>query len=88
MSSHPQLYISNGFFKSDYQNTVFLKLRFGDGESVVVLEARHGLEGSGFETRLGREFSHLSWATPRATHPPVQWTPGLFPGGKAAVSCR
>ena len=30
----------------------------------------------------GRDILHAYRTTPRSTHPPVRWVPGLFPGVK------
>jgi hypothetical protein len=42
------------------------------------------MEGSGFETRWGRNFAHLSTPTLRPNQPSVQLVLELFAGGKAA----
>ena len=49
--------------------------------SAVGIATGYGLDGSGIESRWGRDFSHLSRPALGATQPPVQWY-WVFPGGK------
>ena len=49
------------------------------------IATRYGPDGPGIESRWGRDFPHLSRP---ALGPPIQWVPGLFPGGKAAGAWR
>ena len=45
--------------------------------SVVGIATSYGLDGSGIESRCGRDFPHLSSPALGLTQPPVQWVPGL-----------
>jgi len=49
---------------------------------------RYGLDCSGIEFRWRRDFPHPSLPVLGPTQPPIQWVPGLFPGGKAAEAWR
>jgi hypothetical protein len=51
-------------------------------DSVVGIATRFGLDGPGIESRWGRNFPHPSRPAPGPTQHPIQWVPGLFPGGK------
>jgi len=53
-------------------------------DSVVGIATRYGLDGSGFESRWGREYPHPSRPALGHTQSPVQWVPGLFHEGKEA----
>jgi hypothetical protein len=53
-------------------------------DSSVGIATRYGLDSSGFEPRLGRNFPHPSRPVPRPTQPPTERVPGLFHGGKVA----
>jgi hypothetical protein len=52
----------------------------GPGSSVSIATG-YGLDGPGIESRLGRDFPHLSRSALGPTQPPVQWVP-VFPGGR------
>jgi hypothetical protein len=51
---------------------------------VVGIATRYGLGGPGIESWWGRDFPQPSRPALGPTLPPIQWVPGLFPGGKAA----
>jgi hypothetical protein len=53
-------------------------------DSSVGIATRYGLDGPGIESWWGRDFSQRSRPALGPTQPPIQWVPGLFPGGKAA----
>ena len=52
------------------------------------IATRYGLDGMGIESRWGRDFPHPSRPALGPTQPPIQYEPGLFPGGKAAGAWR
>ena len=45
---------------------------------------RYGLCGPWIQSRCGRDLPHPSIPAMGPTQSPIQWVPGLFPGGKAA----
>jgi len=48
--------------------------------SVVGIASRYGMNGPGIESRLGRDFPHLSRPALGSTQPPVQWVTVLYQG--------
>jgi hypothetical protein len=61
-----------------------LEAYFVGRDSSVGIATRYGLDGPGIKSRCGRDFQHNDRPVLGPTQPPVQWVPGLFPGGKAA----
>jgi hypothetical protein len=56
--------------------------------SSVGIATRYGQDGPAIESQWGRDFPHPFRPALGHTQPPVQWVPGLFPGGKAAGMWR
>jgi hypothetical protein len=52
--------------------------------SVVRIVKNYGLDGPGIESQWGRDFLHTTRLVLGPTQHPVQWAPGLFPGGKVS----
>ena len=57
-------------------------------DCVVSIATHYGLDGPGIESWWGRDILHLSRMALRATQPPVQWVPGLFPWDTVAGAWR
>jgi len=49
-------------------------------DKIATITTRYGLDGPGVESRLGRDFPHLSRPALRLTQPPTQWVPVLYRG--------
>jgi hypothetical protein len=47
---------------------------------------RYGLDGLEIESRWWQEFPYSSSPVLKLTQPLIQWVPGLFPGGKVALT--
>ena len=65
-------------------NIGVLHVRWRGRDSSVGIATRYRLEGPGIESRWGRDFPHPSRPVLGPTRPPIQWLPGLIPGGKTA----
>ena len=63
------------------KNSSILLHTHGPGSSVGTVTG-YGLEGPGIESRLGRDFPHLSRPALGPNQPPVQWVPSLSRGVK------
>ena len=52
------------------------------------IATRYGLDGPGIESQWERDFPHPPRPALGSTQPPIQWVPGLSPGGTAAGAWR
>jgi len=53
-------------------------------QTVVGIAIRYGLDGPGIGSRWRRDFPQPFRGAAGPIQPPIKWTPGLFPEGKAA----
>ena len=81
-SSHPIKTFTTNF------NIPFHNISLMGRDSSVGIATRYGLYGLGIESRRGRDLPPQSRPVLGPTQPPIQWIPGLFPGGKAAGTWR
>ena len=68
---------------SELEKQCYSVISWGRDSSVGIV-TRYALDGPGIEFRWWRDFPHPSRPALGPTQPPIQWVPGLFPGGKAA----
>jgi hypothetical protein len=57
-------------------------------DSTVGIATRYGLDGSGIESRWGRDFPHPTRPALGPTQPPIKLVPVPLPGGRAAGAWR
>jgi hypothetical protein len=94
-TDYPSLPMGNDSpFTSSAGNTVSCSFSFpflanGVGrDSSLGTATRYGLDGPGVESPWRRNFPHPPRPIVGPTQSPVQWVPGLFPGGKEAWAWR
>ena len=60
--------------------TVLILLAIEGGPQQLGIATRYGLDGTGIESRWGRDFPRPSRPALRPAQPPIQWVPGLSRG--------
>ena len=73
LEPHPEIVFLTNFI-------ILLPLTLNGPGCVVGIATAYRLDGTGIESRCGRDFPHLSRPALGPTQPPVQWVPGLSRG--------
>ena len=73
-----------------FHNMVYISVYYSilSHDTSVGIATRYGLNGSEVEIRWRRGFPHPSRLALGPHQSPIQWVPGLLPGGKAAGAWR
>jgi hypothetical protein len=72
-----EVIVHSSYFVRSALNLNFVSTVSGGSDSSVGIAMGYGLDGTGIESRWGRDFPHLSRPALGPTQPPVQWVPGL-----------
>ena len=81
----PCVTVMHGIFSEEYdrnsnQQSEYSCVLFASQDSSVGIATRYGLDGSGIESRCGRDFPHLSRPALGPIQPYKQWVPGKAAG--------